>query len=116
MSIKACQVLGYGHPKCVITIEGEEETDSAYYMTYLEKLSPRIGNPDFVFCLDSGCSDYNTMWLTTSLRGILEADLSVEVLTEGVHSGDSSGIVPSAFRIVTQLLSRIENLEDGRMI
>ncbi|EAR97425.1 M20/M25/M40 family peptidase (macronuclear) [Tetrahymena thermophila SB210] len=115
LSIKACQVLGYGHPKCVITIEGEEETDSAYYMTYLDKLSPRVGTPDFVFCLDSGCSDYKTMWLTTSLRGILEADLTVQVLTEGVHSGDSSGIVPTPFRIITQLLSRIENIENGRI-
>lgn len=79
--------MGYGHPKCVVTIEGEEETDSAHYMTYLEKLSERIGTPNFVFCLDSGCCNYETMWLTTSLRGIMEVDLTVDVLTEGVHSG-----------------------------
>lgn len=87
LTIKGCQVLGYPHPKCVITIEGEEETESAYYMTYLDNLSDRIGTPNYVFCLDSGGSNYETMWLTTSLRGLLGADLTVSVLSEGVHSG-----------------------------
>lgn len=108
-------MLGYGHPRCIVTIEGEEETDSEFYMHYLKTLEDRIGTPDFVFCLDSGCSNYETMWLTTSLRGVLEANLTVEVLTEGVHSGDSSGIVPSAFRILSILLSRLENISNGRV-
>ena len=79
--------MGYGHPKCFITIEGEEERGSYHYMTYLNNLSARLGTPDFVFCLDSGCSNYETMWLTTSLRGVIEANLTVKVLKEGVHSG-----------------------------
>jgi acetylornithine deacetylase/succinyl-diaminopimelate desuccinylase-like protein len=80
-------VLGYGHPRCIITIEGEEETDSEFYMHYLKTLDEKIGKPDFVFCLDSGCSNYESMWLTTSLRGVLEGTVTVDVLTEGVHSG-----------------------------
>lgn len=71
----------------MITIEGEEETDSEHYMTYLEQLSSKIGTPNFVFCLDAGGSSFDTMWLTTALRGIVGAELTVEVLTEGVHSG-----------------------------
>lgn len=88
----------------MVTIEGEEETDSEFYMYFLDKLSDRIGTPDFVFCLDSGGASFDTLWLTGSLRGVVSFNLIVEVLTEGVHSGDSSGIVPSAFRIVNLLL------------
>ncbi|EGR31178.1 hypothetical protein IMG5_116040 [Ichthyophthirius multifiliis] len=116
LAIKACQVLGYGHPKCLVTIEGEEESGSYHYMTYLNNLSDRIGTPDFVFCLDSGCCNYDNMWITTSLRGVIEANLTVQVLNEGVHSGDASGIVPCSFRILRQVLERLENSQTGRVI
>lgn len=47
------------------------------------------------------------MWITNSLRGMVAGTLRVDVLTEGVHSGDASGIVPSAFRVIRQLLDRL---------
>jgi acetylornithine deacetylase/succinyl-diaminopimelate desuccinylase-like protein len=34
-------------------------------------------------------------------------------LTEGVHSGDASGVVPSSLRILRRLLSRLEDEETG---
>ena len=68
-------------------------------MNYLKELSAKIGTPDLIFALDSGCLDYERLWLTTSLRGYIDGVLKVEVLKEGVHSGDASGIVPSSFRI-----------------
>ena len=73
----------------------------------------RIGNPSLVVCLDSGCANYDQLWLTTSLRGMVAATLTVRVLTEGVHSGDASGIVPSSFRILRQLVSRLEDEATG---
>lgn len=97
----------------MITIEGEEESGSGHYMNYLEKLNEKIKTPDFLICLDSGCGNYDTMWLTTSLRGNIKADISVKVLTEGVHSGGASGIVPSSFRILRNLLDRIEDSKTG---
>jgi acetylornithine deacetylase/succinyl-diaminopimelate desuccinylase-like protein len=78
-------------------------------------LSARIGTPDLVVCLDSGCGNYDQLWLTTSLRGIAMGNLTVRVLTEGVHSGDASGIVPSSFRILRGLLSRIEDEASGQI-
>lgn len=51
--------------------------------------------------------------MTTSLRGALIFTLDVEVLTEGVHSGDASGIVPDSFRIVRELMNRIEDPKTG---
>jgi acetylornithine deacetylase/succinyl-diaminopimelate desuccinylase-like protein len=56
------------------------------------------------------------MWLTTSLRGTAIGTLTIKVLTEGVHSGDASGIVPSSFRIARMLLSRLEDESSGRII
>jgi acetylornithine deacetylase/succinyl-diaminopimelate desuccinylase-like protein len=69
-----------------------------------------------VICLDSGCGDYERLWLTTSLRGNIVADLEVNILREGVHSGRASGVVASTFRIARSLLSRIEDPETGEVL
>src|SRR5436305_4669777 len=79
-------------------------------------LAPRIGTPGLVICLDSGCGNYEQLWSTTSLRGLLSGDLTVSILREGVHSGDASGIVPSSFRILRHLLSRLEDPATGRIL
>src|SRR5581483_806457 len=76
-------------------------------------LADRIGSPSLVICLDSGCGNYDQLWMTTSLRGIAAGTLTVEVLTEGVHSGHASGVVPSSFRVLRQLLSRLEDETNG---
>jgi acetylornithine deacetylase/succinyl-diaminopimelate desuccinylase-like protein len=104
-----------GHPRCAILIECCEESGSFDLPSYVDLLSSRIGKPDLVICLDSGCGNYEQLWLTTSLRGLVAGELSVQVLTEGVHSGDASGIVPSSFRIGRQLLSRVENEVTGEV-
>ncbi len=96
-------------PRCVLLIEGCEESGSFDLPPYLDHLAPRIGTPDLVVCLDAECGDYEHLWLSTSLRGLLLGTLDVPVLTEGVHSGAASGIVPSSFRILRSLLDRIED-------
>jgi len=103
------------HARCVILIEAGEESGSPDLPAYIDHLSPRIGTPSLVVCLDSGCGNYDQLWLTTSLRGIAMGNLTVRVLTEGVHSGDASGIVPSTFRIARTLISRIEDESTGEM-
>ena len=99
-----------------VLIEGCEESGSFDLPAYLEHLGPRIGKPDLVVCLDAECGDYEHLWLSSSLRGLLLGTLEVSVLTEGVHSGAASGIVPSSFRILRTLLDRIEDASSGRMI
>ena len=80
-------------------------------------LSPaRIGTPSLVVCLDSGCGNYDQLWMTTSLRGSIVGNLTVDVLTEGVHSGDASGIVPSSFRVIRILLDRLEDAKSGGIL
>jgi acetylornithine deacetylase/succinyl-diaminopimelate desuccinylase-like protein len=100
----------------VILIEACEESGSFDLPHYVNALADRIGTPDLVVCLDSGCGDYERMWVTTSLRGVINATLSVSTLTEGVHSGAASGIVPSSFRILRRLLSRLEDENTGQIL
>jgi acetylornithine deacetylase/succinyl-diaminopimelate desuccinylase-like protein len=69
-----------------------------------------------VICLDSGAGNYDQLWLTTSLRGGVAGVLKVEILTEGVHSGDASGLVPSSFRILRQVLERLEDSRTGALL
>jgi hypothetical protein len=79
-------------------------------------LRPRLGDVGLVICLDSGAGNYDQLWLTTSLRGMASGTLKVEILTEGVHSGDASGVVPSSFRIMRQVLDRLEDSATGRLL
>jgi len=99
--------------RCVIIIEACEESGSFDLPFYIDTLADRIGKPSLVICLDSGCGNYEQLWCTTSLRGLVGGKLTVDVLTEGVHSGDASGIVPSSFRILRQLLDRIDDPATG---
>jgi acetylornithine deacetylase/succinyl-diaminopimelate desuccinylase-like protein len=103
------------HARCVVMIEACEESGSHDLPFYVDHLAARIGKPSLVVCLDSGCGDYERLWLTTSLRGLTGGLLGVRVLSEGVHSGDASGIVPSSFRIARELLSRIEDEGSGEI-
>ena len=101
------------HARCVMVIECCEESGSYDLPAYLEALSPRIGKPDLVIGLDSGCGNYEQLWGTTSLRGLVNGVLSIEVLAEGVHSGDASGVVASSFRIARALLDRLDDSGTG---
>ena len=114
-AIMALQEQKLPHRRCVVLIEACEESGSYDLPAYVDHLAPRIGKPSLVVCLDSGCGNYDQLWLTTSLRGMTGGNLSVQVLEEGVHSGDASGIVPSSFRILRQLLSRLEDEATGRI-
>jgi acetylornithine deacetylase/succinyl-diaminopimelate desuccinylase-like protein len=115
-ALLALQAQGIAHARCVVLIEACEESGSYDLPAYVDHLAARIGKPSLVVCLDSGCGNYEQLWCTTSLRGMAGGNLTVKVLEEGVHSGDASGIVPSSFRIIRQLLSRIEDEATGRIL
>ena len=114
-AVRALQQQGAPHARCVLLIEASEESGSPDLPAYVDHLSDRIGSPDLVVCLDSGCGDYERLWCTTSLRGMTIGTLHVDVLEEGVHSGDAGGIVPSTFRVLRSLLSRIEDESTGAL-
>ena len=114
-AIRALQEQGIPHANCIVLIEGCEESGSFDLPYYMDHLGDRLGTPSLVVCLDAECGNYEQLWCTTSLRGNLTGNLEVAVLTEGVHSGSATGIVPSCFRILRQLLSRIEDETSGNL-
>ena len=115
-AIRTLQEQGIPHAHCVVLIEGCEESGSFDLPYYIDLLEDRIGSPDLVVCLDAECGNYDQLWCTTSLRGNLTGTLRVDVLTEGVHSGTASGVVPSSFRVARQLISRIEDESNGQVL
>jgi acetylornithine deacetylase/succinyl-diaminopimelate desuccinylase-like protein len=115
-AIMALQAQKIPHSRCVVMIEACEESGSYDLPYYVDHLASRIGKPSLIVCLDSGCGNYEQMWLTTSLRGMTGGNLVVKVLEEGVHSGDASGVVPSSFRILRQVLSRLEDEDTGTIL
>lgn len=115
-AIKSLQQQQIPHARCVILIEACEESGSFDLPFYINALNDRIGKPSLIICLDSGCGNYHQLWLTTSLRGLVSGNLTIQVLKQGVHSGLGSGIVPSCFRILRELLDRIENKNTGDIL
>ena len=115
-AIEALDKQGIARPRCVGLIESGEESGSPDLPAYIEALRPRLGDIGLVVCLDSGAGNYDQLWLTTSLRGMVSGVLKVEILTEGIHSGDSSGVVPSSFRILRHVLDRLEDSATGRLL
>lgn len=117
-AVTAAELLdtaGIPRPRVLVLTEASEESGSPDLPGHLEALAPRIGRPDLVLCLDSGCLSYDRLWLTTSLRGNLVVSVTVQVLTEGVHSGSAGGIVPTSFRLLRQLLDRLEDPATGEV-
>ena len=115
-AIQALKAQQVAHPRIVGLVETCEESGSYDLLPYIDALRSRLGDVGLVVCLDSGAGNYDQLWLTTSLRGMASGTLKVEVLTEGVHSGDASGLVPSSFRIMRQVLDRLEDSKSGRLL
>jgi acetylornithine deacetylase/succinyl-diaminopimelate desuccinylase-like protein len=115
-AVQALKAQKVAHPRIVGLIETCEESGSYDLLPYVDALRTRLGEVGLVICLDSGAGNYDQLWLTTSLRGLASGTLKVQILTEGVHSGDASGLVPSSFRIMRQVLDRLEDSKTGRLL
>jgi acetylornithine deacetylase/succinyl-diaminopimelate desuccinylase-like protein len=115
-AIRAIKEQQLPHARIIILIEFSEESGSPDLPAYLDKYKQIIGSPDLVITLDSGAGDYQRLWSTTSLRGMLSCIVTVEVLTEATHSGIASGTVPSSMRIMRQLLDRLEDSNTGKLL
>jgi acetylornithine deacetylase/succinyl-diaminopimelate desuccinylase-like protein len=115
-AIAALKAQGVRLPRCVLLIEASEESGSIDLPAHLDALGDAIGDPALVVCLDAECGNYEQLWCTTSLRGNLTGRLEVRVLTEGVHSGMATGIAPAPFRLLEQILARVENAVSGEIL
>ena len=115
LAIKAAQAQGAKMPRTVLVLETEEESGSPNLISLLTQAADVIGKLDVCFCLDSGCLDYEQLWTTSSLRGMVKVDMQVECGITGYHSGEVGGLVPETFRIVRSLLNRVDNVETGEV-
>jgi acetylornithine deacetylase/succinyl-diaminopimelate desuccinylase-like protein len=115
-AVRALREQGVAHARCVILIEASEESGSPDLPAHIEALGDRIGRPSLVVCLDAECGNYDQLWCTTSLRGNLVGTLRVDVLKEGIHSGMGSGVVASSFRVLRELLARVEDATSGSIL
>ena len=116
LAIESLESQNLPHSRCVVLIEASEESGSPDLEAYLDHLSDRLGRVELMVCLDSGALTYDRLWVTTSLRGLANVDVTVQVLTRGQHSGSASGVVPSSFRILRQLLDRLEDATTGEVL
>jgi acetylornithine deacetylase/succinyl-diaminopimelate desuccinylase-like protein len=114
-AIAALKAQAVPLPRCLLMIEATEESGSIHLPAHLDALGARIGEPSLVICLDAECGNFEQLWTTTSLRGNLVGTLKVRVLTEGAHSGLASGIAATPFRLLAQLIARIENPATGEL-
>jgi acetylornithine deacetylase/succinyl-diaminopimelate desuccinylase-like protein len=114
-AIAALKAQAVPLPRCLLMIEATEESGSIHLPAHLDALGPTIGEPSLVICLDAECGNFEQLWTTTSLRGNLVGTLKVRVLTEGAHSGLASGIAATPFRLLAQLIARIENPATGEL-
>ena len=115
-ALEAVQAAGGSHSRCLVLIEASEESGSPDLPAHLDALGDRLGSPSLVVALDSWCGDWDRLWITTSLRGLVDMVVEVRVLDEGVHSGSAGGVVPSSFHILRRLLSRIEDESTGALL
>ena len=115
LALEELEAQGVEHGRYVVLIEASEESGSPDLEEHLNALSDHLGEVDLMICLDSGALTYDRLWVTTSLRGVVNVELTVKVLTQGQHSGVASGVVPSSFRILRQLLDRLEDSTTGEV-
>jgi acetylornithine deacetylase/succinyl-diaminopimelate desuccinylase-like protein len=116
LALEALEAHGIGHSRCVVLIEASEESGSTDLDAYLDELTGHLGEVQLMICLDSGALTYDRLWVTTSLRGIVNLEVTIKVLTQGQHSGSASGVVPSSFRLLRQLLNRVEDAATGEVL
>lgn len=114
-AISYLQSLHIPHAHCVVLIEATEESGSYDLPAYLALIKEQMGSPDLVICLDSESGNYEQLWGTTSLRGIVGGTLKIDTLENGIHSGINSGVVPSVFHVLRLLLDRIEDPHNGKI-
>jgi len=113
LAIKNLQNQGVPTPRITVLLESEEESGSVHILDLMDDAKEAIGAPEYIFILDSGTLDYESLWVTSSMRGIVNVDVEVDVLSGGVHSGVAGGLVPEPHRVMRQLLDRIEDTQTG---
>jgi len=94
----------------VMFIEGEEEVGSDSLVALLRQHHDELRS-DVIVIADSGNWDIGVPALTTSLRGLVRADVEVRTLTHAVHSGMWGGLVPDSLMALARLIASLHDDE-----
>ena len=116
LALESLEAAGRAHARCVVLIEASEESASSDLEAHLDALTDHLGQVELMICLDSGALTYDRLWVTSSLRGNVNVRVKVDVVPRALHSGLASGVVPSSFRVLRQLLDRVEDAETGKVL
>ena len=107
-AIKTCQEFNCLMPRICCLFEGAEESTDADLKYYFDKLIPILGDNVVAFIpLDSGCPDYDRLWMANSLRGIVDIDVNIQTLDQESHYG------PEASGIIAENLFLMRKIYDG---
>lgn len=94
-----------------VFVEGEEELGSPALGPFLSRYRDLL-IADVIVLADSGNWDLGVPALTTSLRGLIDCLVEVQVLDHPVHSGMYGGVVMDALTALCRLLATLHD-DDG---
>ncbi len=95
----------------VVFVEGEEEVGSPSFSAFLAAHADLLA-ADVIVVADSDNWSVDVPSLTTSLRGLVDATVTVRTLDHAVHSGMYGGPVVDATTALLRLLDRLRD-DDG---
>ena len=116
-AIKTCQDYDCPMPRICCIFEGAEESTETHLIYYFNKLMPILGDNITAFIpLDSGCSDYNHLWMTNTLRGVFDFDVHIETLQNECHYGpEASGIIAENMFLIRKIFDGIIDSTNGEV-
>lgn len=91
-----------------VFIEGEEEVGSPSMPALLDRFGEELTADVFVIA-DSVNWRVGEPSLTTTLRGTIDAVVTVSTLATGLHSGQFGGVVPDALTALSRLLATLHD-------
>ncbi|GBQ13315.1 M20/M25/M40 family metallo-hydrolase [Swaminathania salitolerans] len=115
--IEACRAWRAVHGtlpvRVSVLIEGEEESGGANLMPFLKANADEL-EADVALICDTGMPDRRTPAITTSLRGLVGEEVTIECATHDLHSGMFGNAARNPIELLCQALGSVRDSE-GRV-
>lgn len=109
-ALRLASELNDGQLPCSVTvfIEGEEEVGSPSFEAFLDAYREQL-EADVIVVADSSNWRVGVPALTTSLRGVIQVDVRLDVLDHALHSGQYGGPIIDAVTAMCRLVATLHN-------